>query len=48
MNFDMTALTQQLLIWTPQLVPLIGFWMVWIITKMTGRAMDRAGLDRDV
>lgn len=53
MDFNVEGLVNQLIAWAPKLVGailvlIIGFWIVGIISRMIGKAMDNAGLDRDV
>lgn len=57
MEFDLSNkigdLIGQAIDWAPKLVGaiiilIIGFWIVGMITKMIGKAMDRSGLDKDV
>lgn len=57
MDFDITSsltgLLDQAIAWSPKLIGaiivlIIGFWIVGIISRMIGKAMDRSGLDRDV
>lgn len=53
MNFNPQGLIDQLVLWAPKLVGailvlIIGFWIVGIIARLAGKAMDRAGLDKDV
>lgn len=57
MDFDIQAsignLMDNLIAWAPKLVGallvlIIGFWIVGIVTRIVGKAMDRAGLDKDV
>lgn len=53
MDFDVQQIITNLLDWAPKLVGallvlIIGFWIVGMITRIVGKAMDRAGLDRDV
>lgn len=47
------GLVQNLVEWSPKiiaalLVLIIGFWIVGMITKMIGKSMEKAGMDRDL
>ncbi len=57
MDFDIMAslsgLIDGLVQWAPKLIGaiivlIIGFWIVGIVVKMLGKAMDKSGLDKDV
>ena len=52
-NNSISSLIDNAIQWAPKLVGaivilIIGFWIVGMITKMIGRAMDKSGLDKDV
>lgn len=53
MNDIVSNFTDMALEWAPKvagaiIILLIGFWIVKMVTKLLGKAMDRAGLDQDL
>lgn len=52
-NFDLSALWETVLAWSPKLVGailvlLIGFWIVGIISRMIGKSLTKSGIDADL
>lgn len=53
LNFDLTALWNTVLAWSPKIVAAIlvlaiGFWMVKMITNMIGKSLIKSGIDADL